>query len=67
MATITVTPTEQLGKIVKNLIKTCFSRSPCIGLITSDETMPNIFTYVLYGLLLNIANKNVEQDKKVNT
>ena len=29
--------------------------------------MQKLFTYVLYGLLLNIANKNVKNDKKLNT
>ena len=29
--------------------------------------MLKLFTYVLYGLLLNIANKNLKKHKKVNT
>ena len=58
---------EQLGKIVKNLVKTWLSQSPRKGLITLNETMQKLFTYVLYGLLLNIANKNVKNDKNVNT
>ena len=58
---------EQLGKIVKNLVKTWLSQSPRKGLITLNETMQKLFTYVLYGLLLNIANKNVKNDKKLNT
>ena len=31
--------TEQLGKIVKNLVKPCLLQSPRKGLITSNETM----------------------------
>ena len=55
---------EQLGKF---LVKSCLSQSPCKGLITSNETIQKLYTYVLYGLLLNIANKNVKNDKNVNT
>ena len=29
--------------------------------------MLKLFTFVLCGLLFNIANKNVKNDKKVNT
>ena len=29
--------------------------------------MQKLFTYVLYGLLLNIAYENAKNDKKVNT
>ena len=29
--------------------------------------MQKSYTYVLYGLLLNIANKNVKNDKNINT
>ena len=29
--------------------------------------MQKLYTYVLYGLLLNIVNKNVKNDKNVNT
>ena len=67
LSTVAVTPMEQLGKIVKNLVKTWLSQSPRKGLITLNETMQKLFTYVLYGLLLNIANKNVKNDKKLNT
>ena len=60
-------PTEQLGKIVKWLVKPCLSQSPCIDLITWNETMQKLYTYVLYGLLLNIVNKNVKNNENVNT
>ena len=43
------------------------SQSPCKGLIISNETIQKLYTYVLYGLLLNIANKSVKNDKNVNT
>ena len=62
LSTVAVTPMEQLGKIVKNLVKTWLSQSPRKGLITLNETMQKLFTYVLYGLLLNIANKNVKNE-----
>ena len=29
--------------------------------------MQKLFTYVLYGLILNTANKNIKNDKNVNT
>ena len=29
--------------------------------------MQKLYTYVLYGLLLNIVNKNNKNDKNVNT
>ena len=67
MSTAIVIPTEQLGKIVKNLVKPCLSLSPPRRLITLNETMYKLYTYVLSGLLLNIANKNVKNDKNVNT
>ena len=59
--------TNRTCKIVKNLVKPCLSPSPGKGLITSNETMQKSYTYVLYGLLLNIANKNVKNDKNINT
>ena len=43
------------------------SQSACKGLIISNETIQKLYTYVLYGLLLNIANKSVKNDKNVNT
>ena len=55
---------EQLGKL---LLKSCLSQSACKGLIISNETIQKLYTYVLYGLLLNIANKSVKNDKNVNT
>ena len=66
MSTATVTPTEQLGKIA-NLVKPCLSQSRLKDLTTSNETMQKLYTYVLYGPLLNIANKKVKNDKNVNT
>ena len=58
-------------------MKPFLSQSPYKGLIISNETMQKSFTYglLLYGLLLyglyrlplNIANKNVKNDKKFNT
>ena len=47
LSTATVTTTEQLNKIVKNLVKPCLSENPRKGLITSHETMQKLFTYVL--------------------
>ena len=29
--------------------------------------MQKLYTYVLFGLLLNIANKNVKNDKNIKT
>ena len=29
--------------------------------------MQKLYTYVLFGLLLNIANKNSKNDKNINT
>ena len=67
LPTAKVTPTEQLDKIVKNFARPCLSQIPSKGLITSNETIQKLFTYLLYGLLLNIVNRNVKSDKKVNT
>ena len=66
LPTATVTPTEQLGKIA-NLVKPCLSQSPLKGLSTSNETMQKLYAYILYGPLLDIANKKVKNDKNVNT
>ena len=57
LSTATVTPT-----VVKNFVKTCLPQIPLKGLITSNETIQKLFTYVLYGLLLNTANINVKND-----
>ena len=58
-------------------MKPCLSQIPCKDLIISNETMQKSFTYglLLYGLLLyglywlplQTANKNVKNDKKLNT
>ena len=37
------------------------------GLITSNETIQQLFRYILSGLLLNIANENGKNNRKANT
>ena len=51
-------------KIVKKLIKVCLSKISRRGLITWNETIQQLFTYILCGILFNIANKNVKNNKK---
>ena len=53
-------------KIVKKLIKVCLSKISRRGLITWNETIQQLFTYILCGILFNIANKNVKNNKKAN-
>ena len=60
----TITPTEQLGKIVKSCKNLFITQTPCRGLITSNEPIQQLCTYMLCGPLLNIVNKNVKNDKK---
>ena len=62
----TITPAEQLGKIVKNSKNLFIIQTRCRGLITSNEPIQQLCTYMLCRPLLNIVNKNVKNDKKLN-
>ena len=51
LPTATVKSTEQLVKIVKSSVKRCLSQIPCSILITSNETIQQLFACILGGLL----------------
>lgn len=50
----------------KNSLKISLLKIPCRVLIISNETIQQLFSYILCGLLLNTGNKNIKNNKKAN-
>ena len=50
----------------KNSLKISLLKIPRRVLIISNETIQQLFSYILCGLLLNTGNKSIKNNKKAN-